>query len=245
MPVSPAGSCLLTRAGPTGSSGPRRSGPAQPAAHRVITPARPGLASRRPPPAGPGLGGVSLGVSLGSSHPPYCPPQEFRCAPSPLLFWTFLAAVSCPFVFSASGFIGIFLYGGSRMGSRGWELEGERRVGKGRRQACRLHSEPPSHGPLSLTPPFPCCSCRYRCLGHHLSWVACIGLQLSSPTVPHLSVPFPRCLFICSLTLWGLEAMMLFSLARIRHFSISFSSKFPVYGEKSLSMKEGLRLVGR
>ena len=162
---------------------------------------------------------------------PYCSGRSLQPRPAPL---SSLPRVLLVFFF---------------MEGAGWDREdgkeGERRVGKGRRQACRLPSEPPSHGPLSPTPPFPCCSCRYRCLGHHLSWVACIGLQLSSPTVPHLSVPFPRCLFICSLTLWGLEAMMLFSLARIRHFSISFSSKFPVYGEKSASMKEGLNLVGR
>lgn len=54
---------------------PHRAAPfppalAQPAAPGVIPPARPGLKSRRPPLAGPELGGVSLCASPGSSPPP-------------------------------------------------------------------------------------------------------------------------------------------------------------------------------
>ena len=44
--------------------------PAQPGAPGVIPHALPGLESRRPRPAGPGLGGVSLCASPGSSPPP-------------------------------------------------------------------------------------------------------------------------------------------------------------------------------
>ena len=54
----------------------------------------------------------------------------------------------------------------------------------------------------SLAPPFPCCSCRYRCFGHRMSWVACFGLPTELTNRPSPRA-FPLLLFICSLTLWG------------------------------------------
>lgn len=48
--------------------------------------------------------------------------------------------------------------------------------------------------------------------------------------------PSPRSFFMCSLTLWGLEAMPLFPLAEVnRPFRISFSLDFTVYAGKSAS----------
>lgn len=198
----------------------------------MIPPARPGLASRRPPLAGPGLA-VFPSVPLGALvHPLHCPPREFRFAPSPHCSGRSLQPPPAPLSSLPLVSLGIFLYGGSRMEWGGWQWGRERRVGR----TCRHNSEPPSPGPRPPAPPFPGCGCRYRCFGHRLSWVACSGLRLSSPAAPPPSLP--PVLFHVFTHAVGVGGNANIPLSKNRLFSISFSLEFPVYGGKSASMKD-------
>lgn len=97
-------------------------------------------------------------------------------------------------------------------------------------------ASPPIPRPVSLTAPCPCSSC-YRCLGHPLSWVACLGLPSELTSLPPPSLP-PIAFFILFTHTVGVGSNAVILLSKNRLFSISFPLEFPVYEGKSASMKD-------